>query len=94
MKRKLAIAVLSLAAIFLLVYAGDYAVLRYRIAKNRNPFGSVTVYPYYAVEEKNHKTEFVPENAETDTCVRSLFPHLGYSPCWYLSRHTEKATEI
>jgi len=20
------------------------------------------------------------------TCVRSLFPHLGFSPCWYVNR--------
>jgi len=23
-------------------------------------------------------------------CVHSLFPHVGDSPCWYLSRHTQQ----
>jgi hypothetical protein len=26
------------------------------------------------------------------TCVHSLFPHMGYQPCWYLSRHSEQRT--
>jgi hypothetical protein len=46
---------------------------------------------YYSVAEKNNKTEYLPSNSEQDTCVHSLFPHLGFSPCWYLSRHTEKS---
>jgi hypothetical protein len=27
---------------------------------------------------------------QTELCVRSLFPHLGHSPCWYVSRRTVK----
>jgi hypothetical protein len=28
------------------------------------------------------------------TCVNSLFPHQGYLPCWYLSKHTDQRTDI
>jgi hypothetical protein len=39
------------------------------------------------VQQKDGKTEYEEGDPETQTCVNSLFPHLGYSPCWYLRRH-------
>jgi hypothetical protein len=76
------------------VYILDYAVLRVRIATNHNPFGTVTVRPYYAVPQKNHKTEFLFDDPQNETCVHSLFPHAGDSPCWYLNGHREKRINI
>ena len=80
-----------LSLILVLVVGGlyilDYAVLRYRIAANKNPFETVTVKPYYAVPQKNHRTEFLPSDPQDQACVNSLFPHLGNLPCWYLIRH-------
>lgn len=75
-------------------YAVDYAVLRVRIAMNRSPFGTVMVRPYYAVPRKDHKTEFLFDDPRNQTCVHSLFPHEGDSPCWYLSRHREQRIEL
>ncbi|HSU59752.1 MAG TPA: hypothetical protein VLI55_10600 [Bryobacteraceae bacterium] len=77
-----------------LVYAIDYAVLRYRIATKDTPFGTVTVRPYYAVPEKNHKTEFLLDDPVQQTCVHSLFPQEGDTPCWYLSRHREQRIDL
>lgn len=77
-----------------LVYAGDYLSVRYRIPGNREQFGTVTVDSYYAIQEKNNKTELVPNQPEAQTCVRSLFPHFGYNPCWYVSRHTDKRIDL
>ncbi len=94
MKRRLIIVALALLTLLLALYAGDYFVLRYRIATNRNPFGTVTVYRYYAIAEKNNKVEYVFDHQEAQTCAHSLFPHLGYNPCWYLSRHTEQRVNI
>ena len=71
------------------VFLGDYLAVRF--PGSRNPFGSVDVQPYYAIHLKNKKTEFdfdVPP--QTNVCVRSLFPHLGYPPCWYASRKTSQ----
>ena len=82
MKRLLIITLASLSAL----YIGDYVSIRYRLAKNRAPFGVVTVQRYYAVPQKNRKTEFYFDQPETQSCVHSLFPHFGYSPCWYLNR--------
>jgi hypothetical protein len=75
---------------FVLLYGADYLLLRYRVAANRNPYGTVTVQPYYAVPRKDHKTEFMFDDPQDQACVHSLFPHLGDSPCWYLNRNKQK----
>ena len=77
-----------------LVYAGDWLSVRYRIPGHRDPFGSVTVTQVYVIHEKNGKTEYQYDPPQEQVCVRSLFPHFGYSPCWYVSRHPEKQIEI
>jgi hypothetical protein len=82
----------AIGAILLLLtalYAGDYAV-----AKSK-PLGYVEIHPFYAIHQKNGKTEFdysVP--AETQTCVASMLPHLGNNPCWYVTTHKTRKIEI
>jgi hypothetical protein len=81
----------AIAVIFCLIglYAGDYAV-----AKSK-PLGSVQVQPFYAIHQKNGRTEFdynVPK--ETQTCVASLLPHMGSNPCWYVTTHKTRKIEI
>jgi hypothetical protein len=92
-KRLLVRLLISAIALLLIVYAGDYIVLRYRVAAKRNPFGTVTVDRFYSIAEKNNRTEFNYAGSETQTCVRALFPHLGDNPCWYASRHREQRIE-
>ena len=58
LRRVLVRAVLSVALLLLGVYLGDYFLLRYRIATNRNAFGTAQVEQYYAVPRKDGKTEF------------------------------------
>jgi len=84
------IALLGLAG----VYGGDYVSARYRIPGNRQTLGSVQVETLYAVRLKGGRIEYSAGGVETQTCVRSLFPHMGYTPCWYLSRHTKKRIEV
>jgi len=93
-KKMLAIVALMLAALLALIYIGDYAVFRFRLAANRNPYGSVTVDRYYAVPQKNGKTEFLFDPPTPQTCIHALFSHQGYAPCWYLARHTEQRTDM
>jgi hypothetical protein len=90
MKRLLFITVLSLS----ILYVGDYLSLRYRIPKGRDQFGVVKIQRYYAVGLKNRKTEFMFLEPKDQTCVHSLFPHFGYSPCWYLSRRNVQRIDI
>jgi len=84
------------AAVFLLLitYAGDYLSVRYKLPKGREPFSTVTVQPYYAIHEKNGRTEYDFAQPQSQVCVRSLFPHFGYNPCWYVQRHTDKRIDI
>jgi hypothetical protein len=77
-----------------LVYLADYAIWRYREARGKNPYGSVTIQVYYAIGEKSGKTEYDFEPPQQETCVNSWFPHAGYPPCWYERKHTEKEIKI
>jgi hypothetical protein len=54
----------------------------------------VTIQPYYAIHQKNGKTEFDYAQPQIQVCVQSLFPHFGYAPCWYVKRHTDKRIDI
>ena len=83
-------ALIAVIVFCVLLYAVDYAVARYR----RNPFSTVQVQPYYAVPLKDGKTEFMYLDPQNQVCVRSLFPHLGRSPCWYVRRHRNKVTNF
>jgi hypothetical protein len=76
------------------VYLCDYLWVRYRIAKNRNPFGVVNMRRYYAIPQKSGKTELVFQEPEDQVCVQSLFPHFGYSPCWYAKRNNVKRIDM
>jgi len=89
-KLVLKIALVSLS----ILYISDYALIRYRMAKNRSPLGTVTVQRYYAVPQKNRKTEFYFDQPQDQSCIHSLFPHFGYSPCWYLNRKRVKQINI
>ena len=83
--RKLRILTGLLAAIAT-IYLADAVVLHFR----HDPFGSVVVERYDVIPEKNGKTEFAPEDPVNLKCAHALFPHSGYPPCWYLSRHAEQ----
>lgn len=90
----MAYAVLAVAGVLALAYAGDYCAFRFRLATGRQPFGSVTVTRYYAVQQKNGKTQFIFEPPGPQACSNSLFPQAGYVSCWYLQRHPEQRTDI
>ena len=83
-------ALLAFVASLVVLYAFDYLVVRYRAAYNHSggPFGSVDVYT--AVTMKNGSVQLYYRLPQAVTCVHSVFPHLGYTPCWYLSYSTVK----
>jgi len=82
-------------ALLSLLYAGDYAVVRSRAAFPRlgSAYDSVEIVRLYAIPLKNGRTEYELDARQpevTQTCVRALFSHLGYQPCWYLRRNSHK----
>ena len=92
-KRSIALTFAGLASVLLALYVGDYVFLWLRIQRG-NGFGSVTVRRYYAVPQKSGKIEFLQAEPQDQTCVRSLFPHMGDAPCWYVRRHTEQRIDM
>jgi hypothetical protein len=78
----------------LLLYLGDYLSVRYRFPGNRPTFGSVQIQSYYAIPQKDGKTEIVLLDPQMQTCVESLFPHLGVNPCWYVKRHRQQRIDM
>ena len=84
MKRILALAILGLCAL----YGGDY------LAASHATLGTVKVERSYAIPQKDGKTEFVFATPESQVCVQSLLPHLGYNPCWYVNRHKRKRIDM
>jgi hypothetical protein len=75
-------------------YAGDYLLVRFKLPNGRDSFSTVTIRPYYAIQQKNGRTEYDYAPPQNQVCVRSVFPHFGYSPCWYVKRHADKRIDI
>lgn len=84
----------GLIAITCITYLTDFAILRWKFKNKRDAFATVRISPYYAVPRKDHKVEYMFQDPVDETCVNSLFPHAGNSPCWYLTRHREKRVDL
>ncbi len=82
---------IAAALLICIVYAGDD--LRFRIAKGK-AFATVRVQRYYSVMKKDGKPDYYFDQPQNETCIRSLFPHLGYTPCWYLNRHKVQKIDV
>ena len=82
---------LSLLLLIAILYLGDYVSVKYRMRKNTpgDPLETIQTQTTYAIPHKDGRAEYVFGPRETKTCVRSLFPHLGYSPCWYLKKSAQ-----
>jgi hypothetical protein len=94
MKKIAALSPIAMIAVCSLVYVVDYLLWRYKLFTGHGPYGTVAVQFYYAIEEKNGKTEYDYQPPQPDPCVNSLFPHAGYTPCWYERKHPEKEIKI
>jgi hypothetical protein len=80
-----------------ILYAGDYVSVKYRMSRAGSPpsapggpLDTVQIQRTYEIPHKDGRAEFAFAEPQTVTCVHSIFPHLGYSPCWYLKRHSQQ----
>ena len=80
--------ILIVAGLLAVTYAGDYAALRIPIPKGRAAYDTITVRPYYDVGLKSGKSDLYFLEPQKQTCVNSLFPQMGFPPCWYVRKHT------
>ena len=71
-----------------------YAVEDLKLRLCRNAFGSVVIKPSYAVKQKDGRVEYYFLDPQTVQCVHAVAPHMGASPCWYLSRQADKQTKF
>ena len=87
---------MAAAACVAVAYIGDDFSVHRRMARRTktDPLETTQVRTLYAVPRKDGKAELDFGDPETQTCVHSLFPHLGYDPCWYTKRQNQQPTVI
>jgi len=83
--------IVVIVSVFLL-FCGDWGVVLYKVANHGNALGTITVHRMVTTSLKNGKYDVYALDPVDQTCVNSIFPHQGYTPCWYLQRHTEQIT--
>lgn len=79
-----------------LLWIGDWISFRYRLSKGTpgNPLQTVRVQPTYAIPHKDGRAEYVFGEPQDITCVRSIFPHGGDPPCWYVQKTASKPIQM
>jgi hypothetical protein len=86
MARFVAKVMLYLLAALALVYIGDFAIWRIRVAGGGG-IGNVTVGLLQVAQMKGNKEEYFPDGTEVVECSKSLFPQTGAGPCWWVESH-------
>jgi len=79
---------LGLVVALALVYVGDWAVWRIRVALGGG-MGSVVVSTIVVASLKGNKEEYYPQGTQTVACSKSIFPQVGGGACWWAQRHPE-----
>jgi hypothetical protein len=85
-KRRIADALIWLLAVALLLWLGDWTVWRIRVWRGGG-YDTVQVNQILLIPLKNHKMEADAQSTADQPCARSIFPHGGDDPCWWLRRH-------
>lgn len=75
---------LALLGLLVLVYVADDLRARFR----GRPVEHMKIGLYYAAVNHWNEVEYSVGKPVMETCVDALMPHFGYTPCWYLRRHT------
>jgi len=81
---------LGLLGAAVVAYLLDAVQIRIRLAMGGPAKVYDTVNVLYAVGLKGGKYEIYADQPDAETCSRSLFPQMGYAPCWYLRRQEMK----
>ena len=82
--------VVLLAAAFVIVYGGDWAVYKLR----GSPTSTVTVNRYLTIPLKGNKQEFDYLGTIDVPCSVSLFPQAGQAACWRLRRNPNQGMTL
>jgi hypothetical protein len=79
-----------LAAAFVMIYAGDWAIYKLR----GSPHSKVTVNRYMTIPLKGNKQEFDYLGSMDVPCSVSLFAQSGQAPCWQLRRNSNQGMNM
>jgi hypothetical protein len=79
---------LGLLSATVVLYIVDAVQVRVRLATGGAARAYDTVTVVYAAGLKGNKYEVYAGDPDLVTCSRSIFPQMGYSPCWYLRENT------
>jgi hypothetical protein len=71
-----------------LLYVGDFAVWRARVAAGGG-MGMVTVDLYTVADLKGGKEDYYANGTVSMPCTKSIYPQAGSNPCWWVERHRE-----
>lgn len=92
-KKFLVRGLLLLIGALVVVYAIDAVQVRIRLAMGGSSKAYDTVNVLYATPLKGGNYEIFSDQPEAESCSRSIFPQMGYEPCWYLRRRPIKIIE-
>jgi hypothetical protein len=89
----------ALLMMLALTYGFDYASVRRRMSaqKQGDPFDTISYPHLLAIPVKGNKVDYeLDANTpiETESCVHSIFPHYGYTPCWYVLQRSKSPTPM
>ncbi len=89
----------ALLMVIAVIYGYDFASVRRRVSAQKpgDPFDVVTYPHILAIPEKGNKVEYALDAQspmESDPCIHSLFPHYGYTPCWYVLHRSKTPTPM
>jgi len=84
----------SLTVLFFIIYAMDLTWYHLRLAVPRIGAANSSVHRVrlLAIPDKGNKIEYQIDAVQPEEdvpCARTLFPHRGLNPCWYVSRHAK-----
>jgi hypothetical protein len=85
-KKQLQDVLLWMLAAALLLWLGDWAVWRLRVWHGGG-YDTVQVSQFLLTPLKNHRVKADQQTTTDQPCTRSIFPHAGDDPCWWLRRH-------
>lgn len=86
MKRIVGGVAVGLLAAASVLYVGDWAVWRTRVAMGGG-MGSVTVNTIIVIPLKGNKEEYDEGGVASVACSLSIFPQAGSGACWWLTKH-------
>jgi len=86
--------VAALTLLSFIVYAVDLTWYHLRLAVPRLGVANSSVHRVrlLAIPDKGNKTEYQVDAVQPEEdvpCARTLFPHVGRNPCWYVTRHAK-----